>query len=96
MTKVLSSFIRKDSMAKKWRIIIWLIACVLVCATSIWAKSKKPIKKIVIKEVTRVEGKIQKPEVWYLLPRSNLNFEGTKRQEKLAPKIIEPIKKKPF
>jgi hypothetical protein len=50
----------------------------------------------VIKEVTKVEGKIQKPEVWYLLPRSNLNFKGLKLEKKLVPKIEESTKKDPF
>jgi hypothetical protein len=51
---------------------------------------------VIIKEVTKVEGKIQKPEVWYLLPRSNLNFQGLKLENKLVPKIEESTKKDPF
>ena len=57
---------------------------------------KKAVRQVVIKEVTRVEGKIQKPEVWYLLPRSNLNFEGLKLEQKLVPKIEASTKKAPF
>ena len=43
-----------------------------------------------------MEGKIQKPEVWYLLPRSNLNFEGLEINKKLAPKIEQETKRDPF
>lgn len=60
------------------------------------AKKKRPVRQVVIDEVTRVEGKIQKPEVWYLLPRSNLNFEGLQLEKKLAPKILETTKQDPF
>ncbi len=60
------------------------------------AKKKRPVRRVVIDEVTRVEGKIQKPEVWYLLPRSNLNFEGLQLEKKLAPKILETTKQDLF
>ena len=74
----------------------WLgLVIALLFAVPAMAK-KKTVKQVVIKEVTRVEGKIQKPEVWYLLPRSNLNFEGLKLEQKLVPKIEESVKKDPF
>lgn len=60
------------------------------------AQKKRKVRQVVIDEVTRVEGKIQKPEVWYLLPRSNLNFEGLQLDKKLAPKILETTKQDPF
>jgi hypothetical protein len=60
------------------------------------AQEKRKVRQVVIDEVTRVEGKIQKPEVWYLLPRSNLNFEGLQLDKKLAPKILETTKQDPF
>lgn len=73
-----------------------LVVAVLLITTAAWAKKKKEIRQVVIKEVTKVEGKIQKPEVWYLLPRSNLNFQGLKLDNKLVPKIEESTKKDPF
>ncbi|MBN2494761.1 MAG: hypothetical protein JXR96_09245 [Deltaproteobacteria bacterium] len=57
---------------------------------------KKELRQVVIDEVTRVEGRIQKPEVWYLLPRSNLNFQGLEIEQKLVPKIEGAVKKDPF
>jgi hypothetical protein len=60
------------------------------------AKDKQMLRQVVIDEVTRVEGKIQKPEVWYLLPRSNLNFEGLRLESNLVPKIEEATKKNLF
>lgn len=74
--------------------IVLLLAAVFL-APPVAAK-KNAVRSVVIDEVTRVEGKIQKPEVWYLLPRSNLNFEGLKLNEKLAPKIEQATKKDPF
>ncbi|HOX45850.1 MAG TPA: hypothetical protein PK668_19775 [Myxococcota bacterium] len=63
---------------------------------AVQAKDKKMVRQVVIDEVTRVEGKIQKPEVWYLLPRSNLNFEGLRLESNLVPKIEEATKKNLF
>ncbi len=83
----------------KWRwplLLTLVILAVALVAVPAWAKKKKKIRSVVINEVTRVEGKIQKPEVWYLLPRSNLSFEGFKLDKKLAPKIVEAVKKEPF
>ncbi len=93
MTRLGSSSIRESSMTRiKW----WLgLVVALLIAYPAMAK-KKAVKQVVIEEVTRVEGKIQKPEVWYLLPRSNLNFEGLKLEQKLVPKIEESVKKDPF
>jgi hypothetical protein len=74
---------------------VGLAVLLALAAFPAWAKKKK-IRQVVIEEVTRVEGRIQKPEVWYLLPRSNLNFEGLKLEKKLTPKIEESTKKAPF
>ena len=73
-----------------------LMMLLLVGVQDAGAKKKKAVRSVVIDEVTRVEGKIQKPEVWYLLPRSNLNFQGLQLNEKLAPKIEAETKKGPF
>lgn len=87
-------------MVRKFRRWMWLgplLAIGLVLgAGQAAAKKKRQVRQVVIDEVTRVEGKIQKPEVWYLLPRSSLNFEGLQLDKKLAPKIIETTKQEPF
>jgi hypothetical protein len=76
--------------------VCWLVAATLLLTSPFLQAKKKDVKQVVIKEVTRVEGKIQKPEVWYLLPRSNLDFEGLKLDQKLIPKIQESLSKAPF
>jgi hypothetical protein len=79
----------------RWRW-LWLVVVLMLGPTAALAKKKTEIRQVVIKEITKVEGKIQKPEVWYLLPRSNLNFQGLKLDNKLVPKIEESTKKDPF
>ena len=74
---------------------MWSVLFLLVFAAPT-APAPKGVKQVVIQQVTRIEGRIQKPEVWYLLPPANLNYEGTKLEQKLVPKIEEAIKKAPF
>ena len=47
-------------------------------------------------EAIKVEGRIQKPQAFYILQRSNLNFEGLELKQSFIPKIIESVKKPPF
>lgn len=82
-------------MAQKRRWWICLVVALPLLGAPVQAK-KKEVRQVVIQEVTRVEGKIQKPEVWYLLPRSNLNFQSLELKKDLAPKIEESVKKAPF
>ena len=45
---------------------------------------------------TTIEGRIQKPQAFYILQRSNLNFEGLELKNSFVPKIIESVEKAPF
>jgi hypothetical protein len=79
----------------RWWRWMWSTLFIIVFAAPA-ASTSKGVKQVVIKQETRIEGRIQKPEVWYLLPPANLNYEGTKLEQKLVPKIEEAIKKAPF
>jgi hypothetical protein len=59
------------------------------------AQSRQPRKVIRIEE-TRIEGRIQKPQAFYILQRSNLNFEGLQLKNSFVPKIIQSVEKAPF
>jgi hypothetical protein len=43
-----------------------------------------------------IEGNIQKPEAFFILPRTNLNFEDLERKENLKSRIIKSVEKAPF
>ena len=49
-----------------------------------------------ITEEIRIEGKIQKPEAFYVLQKSSINYEWQKLDEKFLPRIIETVSKDPF
>lgn len=58
-------------------------------------RGKRPRRVIRIAE-TKIEGRIQKPQAFYILQRSNLNFEGLELKNSFVPKIIESVEKAPF
>lgn len=52
-------------------------------------------KKITLEEFV-IEGNIQKPEAFFILPRTNLNFEDLERREDLKKRIIQSVESAPF
>ena len=53
-------------------------------------------RKVIKLDTLTVEGRIQKPEAFYVLPRSNLNFDELQRSESFVPKIEKSVQKDPF
>jgi hypothetical protein len=56
---------------------------------------KKPRKVIRLDAIT-VEGRIQKPQAFYILPRSNLSFDELSRTETFVPKVVKSVEQEPF
>ncbi len=65
----------------------------LLTSGHLWAKAGR---KVIRLEAIKVEGRIQKPEAFYILQRSNLNFEALKLEESFIPKIVDSVNHKPF
>ena len=53
-------------------------------------------KKVIKLDTLTVEGRIQKPEAFYVLPRSNLNFDELQKTESFVSKIEKSVQKDPF
>ena len=53
-------------------------------------------RKVIRLEAIKVEGRIQKPQAFYVLQRSSLNFEGLELKQSFIPKIFKSIEKQPF
>ena len=56
----------------------------------------QPRRKVIRLEAIKVEGRIQNPQAFYILQRSNLNFEGLELKQSFIPKILESVEKDPF
>ena len=53
-------------------------------------------KKVIRLDAITVEGRIQKPQAFYILQRSNLNFGELNRNESFLPKVEKSIEKDPL
>ena len=60
------------------------------------AKAEAPKKKVLRLEEFSVEGRIQKPQAFFFLPRGNLSFEDPDKKETFLPKIVKTCEKDPF
>ncbi|MHB1845437.1 MAG: hypothetical protein ACYCWW_11455 [Deltaproteobacteria bacterium] len=58
-------------------------------------EGSKP-RKVLKLDVITVEGRIQKPQAFYILQRSNLNFGELERSETFLPKIVQSVNHEPF
>lgn len=71
-----------------------LLAATPVLAQAPAAAPKK--KKVIRLDAITVEGRIQKPQAFYILQRSNLNFDELSRAESFLPKVEKSVEKEAF
>ncbi len=53
-------------------------------------------KKVIRLDAITVEGRIQKPQAFYILQRSTLNFDELNRAETFIPKVEKSVEKEAF
>lgn len=81
---------------------LWLAADPAPTASATPSRSTSSIpstgkkKKVIRLEAITVEGRIQKPQAFYILQRSNLNFEELNRTDGFVPKVVKSVEKEPF
>ena len=73
-----------------------LAALVASSPASAQQKPEPPKKRVIRLDEISVEGRIQKPQAFYILPRSNLNYEALDRKESFLPKITRTFEQDPF
>ena len=72
----------------------WLLLVVVALALPAFAQAKK--KKVIRLDALTVEGRIQKPQAFYILQRSQLNFDELNRAESFIPKVEKSVEKDAF
>ena len=72
--------------------IVVLVALALALPALAQAKKKKVIRL----DALTVEGRIQKPQAFYILQRSQLNFDELNRAESFIPKVQKSVEKDAF
>jgi hypothetical protein len=59
-------------------------------------KKQEAPRKILRLEEMKVEGRIQKPQAMFLMPRANLNYGELERTESFLPKVTQAVQQAPF
>jgi hypothetical protein len=72
-------------------LVLALVAGGLVAPATAGAEERRAPRgrKVLRLEEITVEGKFQKPEAFYILPRANLQFDESERAESFLPKIVK-------
>ncbi|MFZ5446588.1 MAG: hypothetical protein ACOZQL_41755 [Myxococcota bacterium] len=76
-----------------------LLMLTLLCAAAASAQdtgAPRPKKKVIRLDAITVEGRIQKPQAFYILQRSTLNFDELNRAESFVPKVEKSLEKDAF
>ena len=82
---------------KMIRVLLGLLGAILVLlAAAPPSEALAQKKKVIRLEEITVEGRIQKPQAFYILPRSNLDYEALDRKESFLQEIDVSLDKDPF
>ena len=77
-----------------------LLATLILCASTVAFAQAAPAaakkKKVIRLDALTVEGRIQKPQAFYILQRSTLNFDELNRAESFIPKVEKSVDKDAF
>ncbi len=76
------------------RLFLCYIALLSSLALAQEGQAKK--KKVIRLDAITVEGRIQKPQAFYILQRSTLNFDELNRAETFVPKVEKSVEKDAF
>ena len=68
----------------------------LVGSANIALAQSRSGRRVIRLEAIKVEGRIQKPQAFYVLQRSSLNFEGLELKQSFIPRIFKSIEEQPF
>jgi hypothetical protein len=71
------------------------LLAILGSGTALSQEQQKPRKVLKLDAIT-VEGRIQKPQAFYILQRSTLNLGQLEKSESFVPKIVQSINQDPF
>jgi hypothetical protein len=75
-----------------------LLSIALIASVAFAQDAQQPArkKKVIRLDAITVEGRIQKPQAFYILQRSTLNFDELNRAESFVPKVEKSVDKDAF
>ena len=83
---------------KRWASIVWLALLFVVVSTSaaLAQDGKKRQPRVIQLEEIVIEGRVQKPNAFYILNRSNLGYEVLELRTSFLRKVVRSVQKEPF
>ncbi len=96
MSQLSTRILRMARAARPASYVAGLVAVVALGVAGVAQAQKKGKGRVIQIEALRVEGRIQKPEAFYILQRSELNFRGLEPKKSFIPLILKSVEKEPF
>jgi hypothetical protein len=83
---------------KRWGAIILLSCWAAVAFSSVGSaqKTRKRRPKVIQLEEIVIEGRVQKPNAFYILNRSNLGYEVLELRTSFLREVVKSVQKEPF
>ena len=78
------------------RWLLALCASVMIVLFGVVALAQRGNNRILVLEEEIVEGRIEKPEAFYILQPTNLNYEHVELQESFIPELLDTVRESPF
>lgn len=73
-----------------------IVATVIACASLVAFAPEAEAQRVIELEEMVVEGRVQKPNAFYILNRSNLGYEVLDLRTSFVRQIIESVQQDPF
>ena len=83
---------------KRWATIAPFVCLLVVLSTSVGfaQQPKKRQPRVIQLEEIVIEGRVQKPNAFYILNRSNLGYEVLELRTSFLREVVESVQKEPF
>ena len=78
-----------------WMLLV-MLACVLVTSAGSAQDKKKRRPRVIQLEEIVIEGRVQKPNAFYILNRSNLGYEVLELRTSFLREVVKSVQKEPF
>lgn len=95
-TKIIYSMYPMLSLWKLFSVFTLALVIVSFSQPSYGFAQKNNQPKVIQLEEIKIEGRVQKPNAFYILNRSNLGYEVLELRTSFLPKIVKSTQKKPF
>ena len=76
--------------------LVLFAAALGLAPTRATAQNKKRAPKVIQLEEIKIEGRVQKPNAFYILNRSNLGYEVMDLRTSFVNEVVRSVKKEPF